>query len=85
MNAVEIGLAGVLIIEPTAFSDARGFFTETWNRRRYEEFGIPTDFVQDNLSYLHSVRRETIAPEEDKRSRGCRSRQGHNRQASGSC
>ncbi len=51
MNVVETRLPGVLVIEPKVFGDARGFFMETWNRRRYEEFGVPTDFVQDNLSY----------------------------------
>ncbi len=51
MNVVETRLPGVLIIEPTAFGDAHGFFMETWNRRCYEEHGVPTSFVQDNLSY----------------------------------
>jgi dTDP-4-dehydrorhamnose 3,5-epimerase len=41
----------VLVIEPEVFGDARGFFMETWNARRYRELGIGEDFVQDNLSY----------------------------------
>ena len=51
MNVLETALPGVVVVEPVFFGDERGFFMETWNRRRYEEFGVPTDFVQDNLSY----------------------------------
>lgn len=51
MNVVETSLPGVLIVEPKVFGDARGFFMETWNRRRYEDAGLPGGFVQDNLSY----------------------------------
>ena len=43
-------LAGVYIIEPQVFSDARGFFMETYHQRRYTESGINCNFVQDNLS-----------------------------------
>ena len=44
-------LSGAVIIEPTVFGDARGFFQESWNRQRYAEAGIDVDFVQDNLSF----------------------------------
>jgi dTDP-4-dehydrorhamnose 3,5-epimerase len=40
----------VLLIEPDVFTDERGFFTETWHRRRFAEHGIDADFVQDNHS-----------------------------------
>src|SRR5690606_30607781 len=40
----------VLLIEPDVFSDERGFFIETWHRRRFAEHGIDTNFVQDNHS-----------------------------------
>ncbi len=50
-------LSGVLIIEPTVFGDARGFFMETWQGPRYREAGIAAEFVQDNLSFS---RRNTI-------------------------
>lgn len=43
-------LAGVLLVKPDVFGDARGFFKETWNRQRYAEAGLDKDFVQDNLS-----------------------------------
>jgi len=41
----------VLIVEPRVFGDARGFFFESFNRRRFEAaLGRPADFVQDNHS-----------------------------------
>jgi len=43
-------LPGILIIEPNRFGDARGFFSESWNRRRMAGHGIEIDFVQDNHS-----------------------------------
>lgn len=50
MNLIETRLAGVVILEPRVFHDSRGYFMETWNRARYESFGLPGTFVQDNLS-----------------------------------
>jgi len=40
----------LVIIEPKVFGDDRGFFMETWNKERYEDHGLPGEFVQDNLS-----------------------------------
>lgn len=40
----------VKIIKPRKFEDARGFFSETYNRRSFAEAGIDLDFVQDNHS-----------------------------------
>jgi len=50
MQILKTSLPGTLIIEPQVFSDARGFFVETWNRERYAAVGPDVDFVQDNLS-----------------------------------
>ena len=50
MNIETTPLAGVILITPRVFGDERGFFLESWNRRAFEEAGIPTDFVQDNHS-----------------------------------
>jgi len=42
---------GVLLVEPVAFGDDRGFFLETWNRKNYLQAGFPNvEFVQDNHS-----------------------------------
>jgi dTDP-4-dehydrorhamnose 3,5-epimerase len=45
------GLPGVVLIEPTVFSDDRGFFLETYHQRRYAEIGVDRVFVQDNHSH----------------------------------
>jgi len=50
MKIIKTSLPGVCIIKPQVFSDARGFFMETYHHRRYAESGINCNFVQDNLS-----------------------------------
>jgi len=51
MNAIETAIPGLLIIEPKVFGDDRGFFFESYNRRRFIELtGRDIDFVQDNHS-----------------------------------
>jgi dTDP-4-dehydrorhamnose 3,5-epimerase len=44
-------LPGVVFLEPKVYGDHRGYLLETWNRARYEEAGLPSEFVQDNLSF----------------------------------
>jgi dTDP-4-dehydrorhamnose 3,5-epimerase len=44
-------LSGVLILTPRRFGDARGWFSEVWNRETLARQGIAFDFVQDNHSY----------------------------------
>lgn len=51
MNITATALEGVLIIEPDVFTDPRGFFMETYQRRKYRQRGIEPRFVQDNLSF----------------------------------
>ncbi|MDD4178679.1 MAG: dTDP-4-dehydrorhamnose 3,5-epimerase [Candidatus Margulisbacteria bacterium] len=43
-------LKGLLIIEPKAFADDRGFFMETYNKNSFAECGFNEVFVQDNRS-----------------------------------
>jgi dTDP-4-dehydrorhamnose 3,5-epimerase len=50
MKVIETAIAGVLILEPKVFGDSRGFFTELYQANRYADSGIPSAFVQDNLS-----------------------------------
>jgi dTDP-4-dehydrorhamnose 3,5-epimerase len=50
VKVTETELPGVVLIEPKVFGDARGFFFESYNARRYAELGIPGQFVQDNVS-----------------------------------
>lgn len=51
MNIVPTTIPDVLIIEPTVFGDARGFFFESYNARQFETLtGFAPQFVQDNHS-----------------------------------
>ncbi len=50
MEVVKTHIDGVLLIKPKVFGDARGFFLETWQEKRYAEAGIDMPFVQDNHS-----------------------------------
>ena len=50
MRVLQTTLPGVVIIEPTVFTDERGFFLETWHLSRYAEAGVEVTFVQDNHS-----------------------------------
>ena len=50
MKVIATSIPDVLIVEPTIFGDARGFFMETYKADRYAANGIKTRFVQDNLS-----------------------------------
>lgn len=51
MHVTPAAIKDVLIIEPTVFSDDRGFFLESFNQRGWEEkTGLKTNFVQDNHS-----------------------------------
>ncbi len=50
-------IEGVIIITPKVFKDKRGFFLETYHKKKFLEGGIKVEFVQDN----HSLsRRNTI-------------------------
>lgn len=51
MNVIPTSISGLLILEPKVFGDSRGFFTETYHRKRYQDAGIDRFFVQDNLSF----------------------------------
>jgi dTDP-4-dehydrorhamnose 3,5-epimerase len=50
MKVVPTRLPEVLLLEPRAFGDSRGFFFESWNEREFERAGIRAHFVQDNHS-----------------------------------
>jgi len=50
MKVTATAIPDVLLIEPDVFGDERGFFMETWQRKKFAEIGIDYDFVQDNHS-----------------------------------
>jgi len=44
------------LIIPTRYDDHRGYFGETYSRRRYARMGIDVEFFQDNHSLSHAVK-----------------------------
>lgn len=50
MEVTETKIPGMVVIEPKVFGDDRGFFLELFHREKFAAAGLPTDFVQDNLS-----------------------------------
>jgi dTDP-4-dehydrorhamnose 3,5-epimerase len=50
MKVQTTSLPELLIVAPDIYGDSRGFFTETYQQKRYAESGIDRTFVQDNLS-----------------------------------
>ena len=40
----------VILVKPKVFGDNRGYFTETYSKKDFEEVGLNYDFVQDNQS-----------------------------------
>jgi dTDP-4-dehydrorhamnose 3,5-epimerase len=50
VDVVTMPLPGLLLLKPRRTEDGRGFFCETYHKRRLAEAGIDACFVQDNLS-----------------------------------
>lgn len=51
MQIFDTEIADVKIIQPKIFGDERGFFLETFEKKRYQDMlNIDLDFVQDNHS-----------------------------------
>jgi dTDP-4-dehydrorhamnose 3,5-epimerase len=50
MKAITTDIEDVLSLEPQIFRDDRGYFFESYNRRKFTAVGINADFVQDNQS-----------------------------------
>ena len=50
MNITKTFIEGLIVIEPSIFTDSRGSFFESWNSKKFKEIGINEDFDQDNQS-----------------------------------
>ena len=50
MKFIETKISDLIIIEPTVFGDARGYFLESYNKKKFEEVVGKTSFIQDNES-----------------------------------
>ena len=58
MKVIETQIRDLYIIEPKVFGDNRGWFTESWSKKKFEDAGLYYDFVQDNHSY--SAKKDTL-------------------------
>ena len=54
MEFVPTDIPEVVLIRPKVFGDARGYFMESWEERKFAAAGLDLKFVQDNHS--HSAR-----------------------------
>ena len=50
MEVIKTAIEGVVIIEPRIFTDARGYFFESFSQKEFDEKVRPIRFVQDNES-----------------------------------
>ena len=50
MEYKETEIAGVYVIEPRVFNDARGYFFEAWKREEFKANIGDVVFIQDNES-----------------------------------
>ena len=50
MEIIPQAIAPVLVLKPSRFADARGYFSELCSRRELASHGLSFDFVQDNVS-----------------------------------
>ncbi len=50
MELLPTSIPEVLIIKPDVFGDERGYFFESFHERKFRDFGISGQFVQDNES-----------------------------------
>lgn len=50
IDATVLEIPDVMIVRPKRFVDARGHFSEVYNRGPYAEAGITAEFIQDNQS-----------------------------------
>ena len=52
-NFIKTSIDGVVIIEPTAYGDSRGYFMETYQKEDFKAGGIDIDFVQTPTVAAH--------------------------------
>ena len=50
MKFIKTDIPGLVVIAPTVFGDARGYFLESYNKKAFEENIGSVNFVQDNES-----------------------------------
>jgi dTDP-4-dehydrorhamnose 3,5-epimerase len=48
-------LKSLILIDTSRHTDKRGFFAETYSLKKYADFGVDVEFVQDNHSFSRDV------------------------------
>jgi len=51
MKVHKTAIEGAYLIDLDKFGDERGFFLESYGKKRYAAYGIDVDFIQDNRSF----------------------------------
>lgn len=51
MKITPTKIEGVVVIEPDIFEDIRGWFFESYNKKKLAEAGIEVDFIQSNHAF----------------------------------
>lgn len=52
MKVSPSSIADVLVLQPTVFYDERGYFTESYNQKVFQDVtGLQVNFIQDNQSF----------------------------------
>lgn len=51
MKLLETKLQGLFLVEGKKFFDERGFFTEVFKKSTLEMLGVPSSYLQDNMSF----------------------------------
>ncbi|MDE5806938.1 MAG: dTDP-4-dehydrorhamnose 3,5-epimerase [Muribaculaceae bacterium] len=50
MEVIKTEIEGPVVLKPRVFTDARGYFYESYNKEEFDRLVYPVDFVQDNQS-----------------------------------
>jgi dTDP-4-dehydrorhamnose 3,5-epimerase len=48
---IKTEIPGLVILEPRVFADDRGYFMESYQKKKFKDHGIDIDFTQDNISF----------------------------------
>ena len=56
MEVIETPLPGLMVLKPVRHGDARGFFSESWNRQRMQAAGLDlaARLVREHTMRLHN-------------------------------
>ena len=51
MNIEQTSIKDLIVLAPSVFEDARGYFFEGYNKNKFSDLGLDINFVQDNQSF----------------------------------